>query len=96
MSAPTDPPPSAVPPRRSVRAADAVWRRLSAGLRESWLDDIRGLRADNDDFEATLNIWSAALTVELKDPGRRETASIVVARLRKLAEELEDPGGVSG
>jgi hypothetical protein len=77
-------------PRHADRAADAVWRRLCAGLSESWLDDIRVLRSGGDDFEASLNIWSAGLTVELKDPDRREKASMVVSRLRKLADELEE------
>ncbi len=50
------------------------------------------MRADGDDFEASLDIWSVALTACLKDPQRRETASTVLARLRKLADETEEVG----
>ena len=76
--------------RPADRAADAVWRRLCEGLTESWLDEIGALRIPGDDFEASLDIWSVALTAALKEPAQRETASHVLARLRKLA------GGTDG
>ena len=78
--------------RPSDRAAEAVWRRLCEGLSEPWLDEIAALRADGDDFEASLDIWSVALTASLKDSERRETAAAVLARLRKLADETEEAG----
>lgn len=80
--------------RRASRAADAVWRRLSDGLAEPWLDDIRRLRTDRDGFDASLDIWSVALTAELKNAGHRDTASIVLRRLRQLSDEIEDRGAV--
>lgn len=80
--------------RRSDRAAEAIWRRLCEGLSESWLDDIRRLRTASDEFDASLDIWSVALAAELKDADHRDTASIVLARLRKLSEEIEQPSTV--
>ena len=82
--------------QRSDRAADAVWRRLCEGLSARWLDDIRRLRTESDDFEKSLDIWSVALTAALKDPDRRETASTVLARLRQLSDDIESrsDGGV--
>jgi hypothetical protein len=71
------------------RAADAVWRRLADGLSSEWLLDIRNLRTDGDDLDATLDIWSVALIAELKDPARRDTASTVLGRLRHLSDEIE-------
>ena len=76
--------------RSTERAADAVWRRLRARLSEEWLDAIRRLRTKDDDFEASLDIWTVALTAELKNPARRETAASMLARLRKLAEGIEE------
>ena len=67
-------------------AADAVWRRLCQGLSAPWLDEIGALRADGDGFEASLDIWSVALTAALRDRDRRPTASPILARLRRLAE----------
>ena len=80
--------------RRSDRAADAVWRRLCKGLSEPWLDDIRRLRTVEDDFDASLDIWTVALTAELKDAGHRDTAAIILAQLRQLAEEIEEERAV--
>ena len=73
-----------------------MWRRLCVGLTVStgsWLDEIGDLRVPGDDFPRSLDIWSVALTAALKDPDRRETASAVLARLRRLGEDTEDPGG---
>ena len=81
--------------RSADRAADAVWRRLCVGLAapsRSWLDEIGTLRVPGDDFPASMDIWSVALTAALKNPTRRETASVVLTRLRRLSEETEDPG----
>ncbi len=75
--------------RPADRAANAVWRRLSVGVPASagsWLDDIRLLRVPGDGFQASLDIWSVALTAALKNPSRRETASVVLTRLRRLAD----------
>lgn len=69
------------------RAAEAMWRRLCAGARAPWLDDIGRLRADGDDPEASLDIWSVALAAALKDPARRQTAASVLARLRKMGDQ---------
>ncbi len=71
--------------RASDRAARAVWRRLCLGTSASWLDEIWALRITGDGFEASLDIWSVALTAALKDPDRKEIASTVLARLRKLS-----------
>ena len=68
-------------------AADAAWQAISAGLSESWLEDIRGLRTERDDVETSLNIWSVALTAELRNPAHRRTASLMLARLVDLPEE---------
>ena len=74
------------------RAANAVWRRLCVGCSASWLDEIGVLRVPGDDFQTSLDIWSVALTAALKDPDHREIASVVLTRLRRLAEETEEPG----
>ncbi len=66
-----------------------MWRRLCDGLTASWLDEIRGLRADEDGFEASLDIWSVALTAELKDPQRREVAAAVLGRLQQLSDAAD-------
>ncbi len=71
--------------RASDRAARAVWRRLCLGASAPWLDEIWALRITGDGFEASLDIWSVALTAALKDPDRKEIASTVLARLRKLS-----------
>ncbi len=71
--------------RAADRAARAVWRRLCLGTSASWLDEIWALRITGDGFEASLDIWSVALTAALKDPDRKEIASTVLARLRKLS-----------
>ena len=79
--------------RPADRAADAVWRRLCVGYTASagsWLDEIGNLRVPGDDFPRSLDIWSVALTAALKDPDRRETASAVLARLRRLSEDTEE------
>ncbi len=75
--------------RASDRAARAVWRRLCLGMSAAWLDEIWALRTANDGFEATLDIWSVALTAALKDPDRKETASSVLARLHKLTDQTD-------
>ena len=75
--------------RASDRAARAVWRRLCLGTSATWLDEIWDLRTVGDGFEATLDIWSVALTAALKDPDRKETASTVLARLHKLTDRPE-------
>ena len=75
--------------QRSDRAADAVWRRLCDGLNDPWLDDIRTLRTAEDDFESTLDIWTVALTVELKQPERRDTAAMILSRMSELAQAAE-------
>ncbi len=86
--------------RPADRAANAVWRRLCAGFTASsgpsgpsgsWLHDIGDLRVPGDNFQTSLDIWSVALTAALKNPTRRETASVVLTRLRRLAEETEEP-----
>ena len=71
--------------RASDRAARAVWRRLCLGASASWLDEIWALRTAGDGFEASLDIWSVALTAALRDPDRKQIASTVLARLRKLS-----------
>ena len=76
--------------RPADRAADAVWRRLCVGFTKPWLDEIANLRVPGDDFPASLDIWSVALTAALRDTDRRETASVVLARLRRLGEETEE------
>jgi hypothetical protein len=63
-----------------------VWRRLCKGHSADWLDAIRDLRADGDDFESTLDIWAVALTAELRNPLRRQTASTVLGRLQQLSD----------
>ncbi len=78
--------------RPADRAAEALWHRLCEGLAAPWLDEIRELRDEGDGVEASLDIWSVALTSALKDPACRETASIVLARLRKLSDETNDRG----
>ncbi|MHC4990533.1 MAG: hypothetical protein ACYTGC_06090 [Planctomycetota bacterium] len=83
-------PPTATMSRRTDRAADAVWRLLCQGESAPWLEMIRTLRVEQDSFEATMDIWAVALTAELKDPAHREVASRVLARLRRLSEELEE------
>lgn len=75
--------------RASDRAARAVWRRLCLGLSAPWLDEIWKLRATGDGFDASLDIWSVALTAALKDAARREVASTVLSRLRRLTEQAD-------
>ena len=76
-----------------VRTPEAVWRRLSKGENAPWLDDIGQLRTDHDDLDRSLDIWSVALIAALSDPERRETAARIVARLRKLSDEIETQRG---
>ena len=73
--------------RATDRAARAVWRRLCLATSAPWLDEIWALRTAGDGFEATLDIWSVALTAALKDPDRKEIASTVLTRLRKLTDQ---------
>ena len=51
---------------------------------DNWLDLMAA-----DDIDATLDIWSVALIAELKVPGRKEPASTVLGRLRRLSDEIE-------
>ena len=83
-------------PRVADRAADAVWRRLAEGHSAPWLDDIRTMRYKTDDFETSLDIWTVALTAELKNPVRRETASRILRRLITLAEGTETESAALG
>jgi hypothetical protein len=88
--APSAPVTDVVPSGRlSDRAADAVWRRLCDGLSDDWLAEARDLRSDGDDFETSLDVWSVALIAALKDPDRKETASTVLTRLRRMADGLD-------
>ncbi|MHC5114579.1 MAG: hypothetical protein ACYTGP_09150 [Planctomycetota bacterium] len=73
-------------------SVDATWRRLCAEVRASWLEEIRTLRVSDDDLETSLDIWTVALTAELKDTTRRETASTLLARLLRHAEAMDDRG----
>ena len=66
------------------QAATAAWRQLTSGLSASWLHEIETMRTKNDDLDISLDIWSIALIAALKDDTRRETASIVLTRLRRL------------
>jgi hypothetical protein len=77
--------------RRTGRAAEAVWRRLCEGVTAPWLDEVRDLRTHLDDFETSLDIWSVALTAALRDPERKETASLVLMRLNALGDEAAGP-----
>ena len=75
--------------RRMNRAADAIWRRLSEGLSEPWLEKIGSLRHDGDDLDVSLDIWSIALIAELKVPPHKGYASMVLGRLRQLSDDIE-------
>ncbi len=77
--------------RASERAAGAIWRFLCEGFTEPWLDEIGRLRADGDDFEASLDIWAVALTASLKQQDRAEVASTVLARLQRLQDDDDEP-----
>ena len=70
-------------------AAEAAWQKLCEGLTASWLDEIASLRAVGDDLEASLDIWSIALTAELKNPDHKDSDALVLTRLRKLADEQD-------
>ena len=70
--------------RPSDRAADVIWRRLCEGFSTPWLEEIGAVRADGDDFEASMDIWSVALTAALRNPEYREVAGVVLTRLRRM------------
>ncbi len=78
MSAPAD------------QSPEEVWRRLTAGDTESWLAEIGALRVEDDDLERSLDIWSIMLIAALRDPERRDTAAAVLARLRRMADAMDD------
>jgi hypothetical protein len=71
------------------QAPRAVWRWLSQRETEPWLDEIGALRAEQDDLDRSLDIWSIALIAALSAPERREAASRVMARLRKLSDTMD-------
>ncbi|NNF41877.1 MAG: hypothetical protein HKO59_09640 [Phycisphaerales bacterium] len=75
--------------RRWDRAADALWRRLCEGVSAPWLDEVRQLRTERDGYSASLDIWTVAITAELKNPARRDEASVVLSRLRQLPDVIE-------
>ena len=66
------------------QAADTAWQTLSEGFSESWLDDVRVLRTDGDDLDTSFDIWSVALIAALKQPERKNVASTILTRLRRL------------
>lgn len=82
-------PKSSTSGHRAERAADAVWRRLCDGVTAEWLEEIRGLRTNGDDFEASMDIWTVALTAELKNPTHKDDAAEVLGRLQHYAHHLE-------
>ncbi|MHC5115291.1 MAG: hypothetical protein ACYTGP_12785 [Planctomycetota bacterium] len=69
------------------QAADALWEKLCEGCDAPWLEEIRELRYEGDDLERSLDVWSVGLIAALKQPGRREQASVVLARLSQMPED---------
>lgn len=71
-------------------AAPALWRRLTSGLTDPWLDEIAVIPIEGDDIETSLDIWTVALTAALRDGTRRETAACVLKRLSGLPGSAGD------
>ncbi|MCP3904987.1 MAG: hypothetical protein GY715_15290 [Planctomycetes bacterium] len=71
-------------------AADALWAGLCAGCDAPWLDEVRDLRYHGDDVERALDVWSVGLIAALKQPDRREVASVVLRRLSRMPDKDAD------